>query len=94
LNGARNTELHEVVERLQVRVSQIRRVSLSMKERAQPTIESLQRIVNAVLVSDPVEARLACIEHVRSAAAATLPVLAITNGIAGSGPKDYRSPFV
>lgn len=75
LNGARNTELHEAVDRLHVRIHQIRRVSLSMEDRAKPTIEGLQRIVNAVLAGDPVEARLACIDHVRASAAATLPVL-------------------
>ncbi|QBE48079.1 GntR family transcriptional regulator [Leucobacter triazinivorans] len=76
LRGARNTELNEIVERLHVRINQIRRVSLSMRERAQPTIEALQHIVDAVLVGDPAEARAACIEHIRASAAATLPVLA------------------
>lgn len=76
LRGARNAELHQIVERLHVRINQIRRVSLSMRERAQPTIDALQRIVDAVLVGDPDDARAACIEHVRASAAATLPVLA------------------
>jgi DNA-binding GntR family transcriptional regulator len=76
LAGAGNTELHEAVNRLHVRIHQIRRVSLSMKDRAQPTLEALQRMVNAILAGDPVQARLACIEHVRASAAATLPVLA------------------
>lgn len=93
LNGARNPELHEVVERLHVRISQIRRVSVSMKEQSQPAIAALQRIVNAVLIGDPAEARLACIEHVRASAAATLPVLAATSGHTDV-PKDYRSPSV
>ncbi|WAH97472.1 GntR family transcriptional regulator [Arthrobacter sp. MMS18-M83] len=87
LNGARNFELYEVVERLHVRISQLRRVSLSMSDRAQATIESLQRIVNAVLAGDPVEARLACVEHVRAAAAATLPVLAATGEKPDAEPK-------
>ncbi|WAH97458.1 GntR family transcriptional regulator [Arthrobacter sp. MMS18-M83] len=76
LTGARNAELYEVVERLHVRINQIRRVSLSMQESAQPTTQGLQHIVDAVLVGDPAEARLACIEHVKASAAATLPVLA------------------
>lgn len=76
LDGARNVELQEAVNRLHVRIHQIRRVSLSMKDRAQPTIEGLQRVVNAILSGDPVQARAACIEHVRASAAATLPVLA------------------
>ena len=76
LAGAANTELHEAVNRLHVRIHQIRRVSLSMRDRAKPTIEALQRIVDAVLAGDPSQARLACIEHVRASAAATLPVLA------------------
>jgi DNA-binding GntR family transcriptional regulator len=76
LAGAGNTELHEAVNRLHVRINQIRRVSLSMEDRAQPTIEALLRIVNTILAGDPVQARLACIDHVRASAAATLPVLA------------------
>lgn len=76
LAGAGNTELREAVNRLHVRIHQIRRVSLSLKDRAQPTIEALQRIVNAILAGDPVIARMACIEHVRASAAATLPILA------------------
>lgn len=76
LAGSGNTELREAVNRLHVRIHQIRRVSLSMRDRAQPTIEGLQRIVNAILAGDPIQARLACIDHVRASAAATLPVLA------------------
>ena len=76
LEGARNVELYEAVNRLHVRIHQIRSVTLSMRDRAQPTIEGLQRVVNAILSGDPVLARTACIAHVRAAAAATLPVLA------------------
>lgn len=76
LRGARNPELHRLIELLHVRINQVRRVSVSMSERAESTLDGLQRIVNAVLVGDPVEARAACIAHVRASAAATLPVLA------------------
>jgi DNA-binding GntR family transcriptional regulator len=86
LTGARNEELRQVVQRLHVRINQIRRVSLSMEDRVQPTLQTLQRIVNAMVVGDPVEARLACIEHVKSSAAATLPVLAAReHGPSGPG---------
>lgn len=76
LQGARNSELHEIVARLHVRINQIRRVSISMKEQQAPTIDALQRIVDAVLLGDSGEARQACVDHVRASAAATLPVLA------------------
>ncbi|TQO20033.1 GntR family transcriptional regulator [Rhodoglobus vestalii] len=78
LEGARNTELHEIIERLHVRINQIRRVSLSVESQSKPTIDALQRIVNAVLAGDPTDARNACIEHVKSSAAATLPAMART----------------
>lgn len=77
LTGAGNAELREAVGRLHVRIHQIRRVSLSMEERATPTVEALQRIVNAVLAGAPSDARQACVDHVRASAAATLPVLAV-----------------
>lgn len=76
LRGARNAELHEIVERLHVRINQIRRVSMSMPEQQEPTLRALQRIVDAVIVGDAAGARIACVEHVRTSAAATLPVLA------------------
>ena len=76
LEGARNAELQEAVNRLHVRIHQIRRVSLSMKDRAQPTIEGLQRVVDAILSGDPAQARRACVDHVRASASATLPLLA------------------
>lgn len=76
LRGARNTELQGIIERLHSRITQIRRFSLSTEEGSGPMVTSLQRIVNAVIAGDAVGAREACMEHVKSSAAATLPAIA------------------
>ncbi|MBW8763272.1 MAG: GntR family transcriptional regulator [Microbacterium sp.] len=77
LDGAGNPELHRTVDRLHVRISQARRVSLSATDQGAATVRSLQRIVDAVLGGDSGEAGRACAAHVKGAAAATLPLLAI-----------------
>ncbi len=82
LKGARNAELRESVERLHTRITQLRRISLSMAEGSEAMIPTLQRIVNAVLSGDSNEAREACIAHVKRSASVTLPALAALGGAA------------
>jgi DNA-binding GntR family transcriptional regulator len=76
LSGSQNPELQRMTEMLRVRVSQVRRVSLSLPEAADRTLNTLQNIVTAVMVGDPDQAREACCAHVRSSAELTLPLLA------------------
>lgn len=76
LQGSQNPELQRMTEMLHVRVSQVRRISLSLPDSADRTIKSLQRIVNAVLLGDSDLARDACCAHVRGSAEVTLPLLA------------------
>lgn len=76
LRGSQNPELQRMTEMLHVRVSQVRRISLSLPDSADRTIKSLQSIVNAVLLGDSELAREACCAHVRRSAEVTLPLLA------------------
>jgi DNA-binding GntR family transcriptional regulator len=76
LRGANNPELQRITELLHVRIIQVRRISLSIPELSEQTVDGLKRIINAVLLGDPEEARLACISLVHHSAQATLPLLA------------------
>lgn len=76
LRGSQNPELQRMTEMLRVRISQVRRISLTLPDSGDKTMASLQNIVNAVLLGDPAKAREACGAHVRRSAEMTLPLMA------------------
>jgi len=77
-HSAQNTELAYSLSCLHVRIDKIHRVLLYVESQSKPTIDTLQRIVSAVLAGDPIGARNSCMEHVKSSAAATLKAMART----------------
>lgn len=76
LHGSGNVELRRTIDRLHVRINQLRRLSLSSPNRSRSTLAELERIVDAVLAGDAERARQACVDHVRAAASVALPMLA------------------
>jgi DNA-binding GntR family transcriptional regulator len=75
LRGCRNPYAARMLEQLLNRNSQLRATSLSAPDRLPHTIHEIGRIVDAIERRDAEAARLACLDHVRAAAAAALTVL-------------------
>ncbi|MGH3548307.1 MAG: GntR family transcriptional regulator [Pseudonocardiaceae bacterium] len=73
--GAQNTTLQEIVERLQARVSVLRRGSLAQPGRVPQSAAELRTIVDAIESGDPERAADAAAHHVRSAATVILGTL-------------------
>lgn len=63
-----NEIIGEQLQAVQARISQLRRVTLSMPHRGRRMVEELRRVVNAVAAQDENGAYLASLEHVAAAA--------------------------
>lgn len=73
--GAGNTTLTEIMDRLLARISVLRRTSFSRPDRLSESIIEIARIVGAIRSGDPDEAERASRYHVEQACLAALPLL-------------------
>lgn len=75
MEGSRNALATGMLERLLVRVAQLRATSLSAENRLPRTVEEIARIMDAIERRDAVAAGAACRAHVAAAAAVALAIL-------------------
>ena len=70
--GADNVIAFDIINRLVLRTSSLRRYSLSRKERQLQSIEEIDRLIKAIQKRDIETARQAALEHVRNSALSAL----------------------
>jgi DNA-binding GntR family transcriptional regulator len=70
--GADNVIAFDIINRLVLRTSSLRRYSLSRKERQLQSIKEIDRLINAIEKRDIEAARQAALDHVRNSALSAL----------------------
>ena len=75
-SGAANSIAFDIINRLVLRTSSLRRHSLTRKERQTQSIKEIDRLVKAIAKRDSETARTAAIEHVKNSARSALGAVA------------------
>jgi DNA-binding GntR family transcriptional regulator len=70
--GADNAIAFDILNRLVLRTSSLRRHSLSRRERQMQSIKEIERLIKAIQARDSETARQAAVEHVRNSARSAL----------------------
>jgi len=78
--GADNAIAFDIINRLVLRTSSLRRHSLSRKERHVQSIEEIDRLINAIQKRDIEAARQAALDHVRNSARSALDATETSRG--------------
>ncbi|HEX4442094.1 MAG TPA: GntR family transcriptional regulator [Galbitalea sp.] len=73
--GSHNETVKDVLSRLQARVTVLRAISMAQPGRLALTVVEVARVVEAIEAGDSMEAELACIAHVESAAEVAIQAL-------------------